>query len=163
MKNENFWGKVEEDWAGFSAEKTFSLPYFNKGEIRVFLGAEFDDNFEEIDTPPSQKQLDDYEKTFSDFINNIETVIVEIKEKTFSYYKEIYSHYYENKAKSGEEPLHINNPEKHFEYIKDLEYIRVLDGNILQIPIHYGLDSEHGIEIKLKDNKVTDIAGIAET
>jgi len=48
--------------------------------------------------------------------------------------------------------------------MKDIvSLIRILDNNTIKIPINYALDEEHGLEIKIKNNKVADIAGIAET
>ncbi len=63
MENK-YWGEVQEDWAGFSADKRVVLPYFDKKEISIFLGEEFDEDGEEIENPPSNKKLSDYEMVF---------------------------------------------------------------------------------------------------
>ena len=71
--------------------------------------------------------------------------------------------FYESEEKSGEKPLNIDSKEKHFENIKNINYIRILvDGNI-KIPIHYKIDAEHGLEIRLENNKIIALGGIAET
>lgn len=158
-----FWGQVYKSWAGFSPDKTFTIPYFDQAEVEIFLGKDFDEGGEEIYVLPTQKQLTTYEKTFSAFLQNLDTLIVEIKQKAFEYYKTRYANYYEDKLKSGKEPLNIDTSERHFDELKNINYIRILKQNILQIPIHYGLDMEHGIEIKIKNNKVVDMAGIDET
>jgi hypothetical protein len=163
MAAHEFWGKVEADWAGFSAEHTYIIPHFGNKEIEVFLGEEYDDDGDEIETPPSQEQLDRYKITFLNFINNMDTVISEIKEKAFARYLGVYAHFYEDKTKSGEEPLNIDSSEKHFQFMKEINLIRVLDGDVIKIPIHYELDTEHGLEIKLRNNRVVEVGGIAET
>jgi hypothetical protein len=58
-------------------------------------------------------------------------------------------------------PLEINNNEKHFEYIKKINYIRILDGNCIKILIHYDLYTEHVLEILLEINKIMAMSGIA--
>ena len=44
-----------------------------------------------------------------------------------------------------------------------LEAIRISDDKTIRIPIHYDLDEEHGLEIKIVKNKVVAIDGISET
>ncbi|WP_074406568.1 DUF6985 domain-containing protein [Aquimarina megaterium] len=163
MSKHKYWGEIQEDWAGFSAETEFISRYFDNKHIRIFLNEEYDEDGEEIEIIPSNNELDDFEKTYSNFITELDKVIKEIKEKTFERYLKLYAHHYENEEKSGEKPLNISNKESHFEYIKDINYIRILqDGNI-KIPIHYKIDTEHGIEIRLENNKIINIGGIAET
>ncbi|MNV77943.1 hypothetical protein D3C71_1714070 [compost metagenome] len=65
--------------------------------------------------------------------------------------------------KSGQPPLNINTPGKHFQHLKEINYIRVLHNHTIQIPIRYGIDTEHGLEIRLENNRITEMAGIAET
>lgn len=153
-----FWGAIIDAW-GFATEKKFEIPYFDKDELVIYFGEEFD----EIDTVPSKKQLDAYEKTWTEFLQNIDAIIVEIKQMTFARYLELYAHYYENKAESGQEPLQIDNADKHFEQVKEILYIRILKNNTLKIAIRYGLDTEHGLELKIKSNKIIAIGAIAET
>lgn len=43
-------GKIEEDWAGFSAEVVFRSQRFDRNNITIFIGDEFDDDGEEIET-----------------------------------------------------------------------------------------------------------------
>lgn len=158
-----FWGEIDFDWAGISSDKRFKIPYFENKEIEILLGEEFDEDGEEIEELPTKKQLDSFEKTFSNFLENIEDVITQIKEEAFVYYKKYYSSYYEDSKQSGKEALVINTKDKHFEYLQDVLHIRVLKGNTLKISIRYDLDTEHGIEVKLKNNKIVGIGGIAET
>lgn len=163
MKAHKFWGEVEEDWAGFSAANTFSIPHFEQQQVTVFLGEEFDEEGDEIDTPPDREELDAYEATFSSFIDQLDHIIIEIKEQSFRRYQKLYAHYYEDEAKSGQPPLNINTPGKHFQHLKEINYIRVLPNQTIQIPIRYGIDTEHGLEIRLENNSITAMAGIAET
>lgn len=163
MKKHAFWGKVEEDWAGFSAEKVFVSKYFDNNPITIFLGEEYDEEGEEIETIPSDASLHNFEITYSKFINNLDNIIEEVKEATFKRYIELYAHYYENEEKSGEKPLNIDSGDKHFENMKDVNYIRILDKETIKISFRYTLDTEHGIEIRLENNTIIDIGGIAET
>jgi len=50
-----FWGKVEQDWAGFSSEITFFHPFFKNSGIEIFLGEEFDEDGEEIENHQRSK------------------------------------------------------------------------------------------------------------
>lgn len=182
MTLHNYFGQVKKDLQGFSAENTFAIPYFevynNATSVKVYLGEEYDEDWEKIDIPPTQTQLDEYEKTLRNFFTEIDRVIVDIQEKAFEYYQKRYAKYYEKPfevlfenskvqmTENGElhPPLHIDNKEKHFEYMKEiLGYIRVLDNNTLKIPITYALDEEHGLELKIANNKVVAVDGIAET
>ncbi|GAA3767167.1 SMI1/KNR4 family protein [Flavobacterium ginsengiterrae] len=158
-----FWGQVEQDWAGISAEKLLKLPDFTSDEITIFLGEEFDDEGEEIDELPTKRELDSFEKTLKSFLDNLDEILIEIKSKAFDRYKKIYAKYYEDSGLSGKEPLNIHTVDEHFEYMRDLKYVRILKKNTIQILINYDLDNEHGLEIKLKNNKVVCLGGIAET
>ena len=74
-----------------------------------------------------------------------------------------YEYYQKIQAKHYEE-LSISNKEEHFEYTKKiLGYIRVLENNTIKIPISYNLDEEHGLELKIVNNKVEKVDGIDET
>jgi len=163
MKKHKYWGKVEEDWAGFSAEINFISSYFENKEVSIFLGEEYDEEGEEIETAPSDDELNNYETTYIEFLQNIDAIIETIKQMTFDRYIKLYAHYYENEEKSGEKPLGVSTKEKHFDYIKDINYIRILEDSNIKIPIHYKIDTEHGIEIRLESNEIIDIGGIAET
>jgi len=177
MTKQNYFGKIEKNWAGFSSEYKIKIPYF-EAEVEVFLGEEFDEDGEEISIPPNGQQLAEFEQTLKDFLNNIDSVIVDIQQSAFEYYQEIYAKYYEipfevlfensmvQKTKNEEPhtPLNIDTKEKHFKYMKDIvSLIRILENKTIIIPIRYTLDEEHGLEIKITDNKVVKIAGIAET
>ncbi|MBL6446387.1 hypothetical protein JMN32_08715 [Fulvivirga sp. 29W222] len=163
MNKHKYWGSIEEDWAGFSAEIVFYSKHFSSKPITIFLGSEYDDEGEEVETVPTHDELDNFEKTYTAFLADLDEVVDEIKEKTFERYLKLYAHYYENAHKSGEEPLNIDSKDKHFENIQDVNYIRILRHGNIQIPIRYKLDTEHGIEIRLENNKIIDIGGIAET
>jgi hypothetical protein len=172
-----YFGKVKKDWAGFSSEYKIKIPYFEK-EVKVFLGEEFDEDGEEIETPPTNLQLTEFEQTLKDFLNNIDSIIVDIQQSAYEYYQSIYAKYYEKSfevlfensmvqnTENGElhSPLNIDSKEKHFEYMKEiLEKIRVLENQTIKIPISYALDEEHGLELKIVNNKVKAVDGIAET
>jgi hypothetical protein len=68
-----FWGKVNENWIGFLSDVKFKTPYLKKEEIEIYLGRDT--------SIPSEQEMDDYEKTFRSFLDNIEVVISEIKKK----------------------------------------------------------------------------------
>jgi len=169
-----FWGMVEQDWAGFSGEVKFTSPHFEQ-EVDIFLGTEFDEEGDEIENPPEPEQLDEYETVYKSFVAQFDKIIIEIQEKAFKQYVKQYAKYYEKPFKvesffdtdvsegKKHDPLGIDSKEKHFEYMKDIEYLRITDGKTIYMPIHYKLDTEHGLEIKFVNNKIADIAGIAET
>ena len=176
MTKHDYFGKVENDWAGFSSANIV-IPYF-EAEVKVFLGDEFDKDSEEVSIPPTIQQLDEFEQTLKDFLSNIDNIIDNIQQSAFEHYQKIYAKYYEKpfevlfensivqKTENGKlhAPLNIDSKEKHFEYMKDIvSLIRVLENRTIKIPIHYALDEEHGLEIKITNNKVVKIAGIAET
>ena len=157
QENNQYWGEVIENWAGYSSEYKFPMPYFGK-EATVFLDDEFDEEGEEKYTPTSA-QLINYAETFDLFLKNIDTIIIDIKEKAYQRYKKIYSKYYESKNS----PLILKDEDTHFQYMKDLLYIRISDDGVIRILIHYNLDTEHGLEIKIQGNKVVAVGGISET
>ena len=183
MTEHIFFGKVENSWAGFSSEFTFNIPYFNnhkKGkEIQVFLGSDLDENCEEIETPPTKDDLTEYEKTFKSFLENIDDAVNNIKESAFEYYKKHYAKAYETEFPCGQyplnddvfeknknegemhEPLNIKDKDTHFQYMTDLNFIRIVKGNKIVLPIFYKLDVEHALEILLKDNQVKEIDGMS--
>lgn len=158
-----YWGNVEADWAGFSSDLTFSNQFFDKQEIEIFLGEEYDEDGEEIEEPPAENQLTEFAETYQDFIENIETNIKSIQDKAYERYLKLYAHFYENSEKSGESALNINNTEKHNENIKEIMYLRVLEEKTIKLSIRYKLDTEHGLEFKFVGGQIKDVGGIAET
>jgi hypothetical protein len=172
MESKQF-GKIRLEWAGVSSEYTFTIPFFDKN-VEVFLGSEFDDDGEEVETLPTVNELLEYEQTFKNFIENIYETISNIKEKALEYYKNIYAKYYEKEfvvesffetdMERGKThgPLNIDTKEKHFEYMKNINYIRILKDKKIIIPIFYKLDGEHGLEIMLQENRVINIDGIGK-
>lgn len=173
----DYFGKIEYKWAGFSSEFKFHIPYF-ESDVEVLLGAQFDEEGEEIETPPSHEQLVEFEKTLKSFLSNIDTIIIDMQQAAFNYYKSRYAKYYEvpfkvlfenqkiqrNPHGALHPPLNIDTMEKHFEYMKDLlEWIRILEENTVVVPIRYALDEEHGLELKVVNNKIKIVGGIAET
>ncbi|MDV7697847.1 hypothetical protein N6B72_13035 [Chryseobacterium soli] len=163
MAVHEYWGEVEQDWAGFSSDISFSHPFFDEQNISVFLGEEFDDEGEEIDEPPTENQVADFAKTYQDFLAAIEANLSAIQHQAFDYYKKHYAHYFENPEKSGEPALHIDTVEKHNEYIKELLHLRISKGGTITISIRYKLDTEHGIEFKFMNGRLEKVGGIADT
>ncbi len=135
MEKHKYWGKVEEDWAGFSAGIKFESQYFDNNCVTIFLGEEYDEEGEEIEIRPSNNELNDFKKTYIEFKNNLDKIIDKIMDKTFERYLKLYAHYYESEKKSGKKALNISTKQKHFEYIKDITTIRKLQiQNSLRIP-----------------------------
>lgn len=163
MTTHTYWGKIEEDWAGFSSDIYFSNPFFDEQNITIFLGEEFDDDGEEIDTPPTENQLDAFAHIYQNFLTNIEPNLNSIQNKAFEYYNRLYAHYFENPEKSGAEALHIDTVDQHNDSIKELMYLRVTEENTITISIRYKLDTEHGIEFKFVDGKIEKVGGIADS
>lgn len=163
MTTHKFWGKVQENWKGFSPETMFSHPFFENQKTEIFLGEEYDDDGEEIEELPTENQLTEFAKTYQNFIQNIEKHLADIQQKSFERYQKLYARYYENLEKSGEQPLKIDTVEKHNIYIKDLMYLRVLEDKTIKISIRYRLDTEHGLEFRFTNGMITEVGGIAET
>ncbi|WP_264550715.1 DUF6985 domain-containing protein [Flavobacterium sp. N2038] len=158
-----YWGNIEEDWAGYSSDIYFSYPFFENSKTEVFLGDEYDEDGEEIETPPTEKQLTAFAATYKSFIDNIENHLADLQLKAFDRYNRIYAKYYENSEQSGEPPLDIDTTEKHNAYIKDIMYVRILDDKTIKVTIRYKLDTEHGIEFKFVEGQIEDVGGISET
>ena len=158
-----YWGKVEEDWAGFSSDITFSNPFFDKQNIEIFLGEEYDEDGEEIEEFPTENRLTEFAETYQNFIENIEINIKSIQDKAYERYLKLYAHFYENSEKSGEPALNIDNVDKHNENVKEIMYLRVLDDKTIKLSIRYKLDTEHGLEFKFVGGQITNVGGIAET
>ena len=158
-----YWGKVEEDWAGFSSDITFSHPFFDKQNVEIFLGEEYDEDGEEIEEFPTENRLTEFAETYQNFIENIEINIKSIQDKAYERYLKLYAHFYENSEKSGEPALNIDNVDKHNENIKEIMYLRVLDDKTIKLSIRYKLDTEHGLEFKFVGGQITNVGGIVET
>lgn len=158
-----YWGNVEEDWAGFSSDITFSNPFFDNQNIEIFLGEEYDEDGEEIEELPTENQLTEFAETYQNFITDIETNIKSIQDKAYESYLKLYAHFYENSEKSGEPALNIDNADKHNDHIKEIMYLRVLDEKTIKVSIRYKLDTEHGLEFKFVGGQITNVGGIAET
>jgi hypothetical protein len=137
MKNKYF-GKIEKLFESFYAEYKFKIPYFEK-EVRLTLGPDYDESMNEIEGPPTENELNEYEDTFKKFLANIDGVINSIKTAAFEYYKECYAEYYEkefpldgifanpeNIEGKMHKPLNIKDKEMHFKYMKEIETIRLL-------------------------------------
>lgn len=163
MTTHKYWEKVEQDWAGFSSDITFSHPFFDQQEVEIFLGEEFDEEGEEIEEPPTENQLTQFAETYQNFITNIETNLKSIQKKAYERYLKLYAHFYEDSEKSGESALNIDNLDKHNEYIKEIMYLRVLDEKTIKVSIRYKLDTEHGLEFKFVEGQIKNVGGIAET
>ena len=163
MATHKYWGKVEEDWAGFSSDITFSNPFFDKQTVEIFLGEEYDEDGEEIEEFPTENRLTEFAETYQNFIENIEINIKSIQDKEYERYLKLYAHFYENSEKSGEPALNIDNVDKHNENVKEIMYLRVLDDKTIKLSIRYKLDTEHGLEFKFVGGQITNVGGIVET
>lgn len=163
MTTHQYWGNIEQDWAGFSAEITFSNPFFNRQNLEIFLGEEFDEEGEEIEEPPTENQLNAFAETYQSFIVHFEIHLREMQTKAFERYQKLYAHYYENPEKSGEPALHIDAVDKHNEYIKEIMHLRVLDDDTIKLSIRYKIDTEHGLEFRFENGQIVAVGGIAET
>lgn len=163
MTTHKYWGKVEQDWAGFSSEISFSNPFFNKQNAEVFLGQEFDEDGEEVEDAPTESQLDAFAETYQSFIDHFEEHLQKMQAKAFERYQKLYAHYYENSEKSGEPALNIDSIDKHNEYIREIMFLRMLNDEAIKISIRYKIDTEHGIEFRFENGEIVAVAGIAET
>lgn len=160
MTTHAFWGTVEEDWAGLAAEQPVSLPGFAE-PVQVFLGEELFEEDEQYALSPAQ--LDAYASTFQAFLADADRLLTELKERTFQRYQQLYASHYDDPAQSGAPALLLRTADEHFAYLQDVAYLRITDNQTLRLAIRYGLDPEHGLEIKFEHNVLTDIGGIAET
>lgn len=160
MSTHPFWGNVAEDWAGLGAERRVSLPGFAQ-PIQIFLGEELFE--EDEDYHISAAQLDEYAATFQAFEAGAPLLLADLREQAFARYRELYAHYYEDAAASGEPPLLITTADQHLAYLQSVSMLRVSDEQTVRLVIHYDLDSEHGLEAKFVNNTLTDLGGIADT
>ncbi len=158
--NHPFWGHIDEDWAGLSAEHPVALPGFAR-PIEVFLGEELFEEDEEY--APTPAQLDEYAATFQEFMAHAPELTAALQEQAFAQYQQLYAHFYDDPAQSGEPALGLTSAAQHATYMQDVSYLRVSDEHTLRLVIHYDLDPEHGLEAKFVANKLVAIGGIADT
>ena len=169
----DFWGNVVYDkYEGFKTERKAEVLALNM-DANVYVGRAYNDNGEEITTPPTMKKLEEYEQTLRQFLDNTDLIVSQIMEKAYKYYKKNYAHYYEKEFEvlfpnemvmpSADSKLHsplcITTPAEHLRYMtyNPCNHIRVLPRKTIIIPIDYALDEEHGMEIKIVDGKVKSI------
>ncbi|WP_019946784.1 DUF6985 domain-containing protein [Hymenobacter aerophilus] len=158
--NHPFWGKVEESWAGQASEYAVTLPGFEE-PIEVFLGEELDEEDEEY--APTPAQLDAYAATFQAFMAQAPKHMAALQAQAFARYQQLYAHWYEDPAKSGEPALGLTTAAAHAAYLREIRYIRVTDEQTLRLVMGYKLDPEHGLEAKFVANTLVDTGGIADT
>ncbi|EDM34417.1 hypothetical protein PBAL39_19040 [Pedobacter sp. BAL39] len=163
MQIHPYWGNVGQDWAGFSSDITFNHSFFQGSDIEIFLGEEFDEDGDEIEEAPTSAQLDGFAATYQHFMNNMESCLDELCQKAFERYQRLYAHYYEHTEESGEPPLNVDTIDKHDPYIKELMYLRVLEGHTVKLTIRYELDTEHGMEFRFENGLIAAVGGIATT
>ena len=155
----DYFGTIKKDLCGILSEYKFAIPYFEK-KVEVYFGLEIDDDDNEIilvdnnllKRPyklPTKNELIQYECTLKSFLENIDEIIKLIKKEAFKYYKEKKEPY----GYGNDIPL-INNDSEHFEYMKDLLFLRILKDNNILLEIGYGIDEEHAMEILIKNNQV---------
>lgn len=169
----DFWGNVVYDkYEGFKTERKVEVLALNM-DATVYVGRAYNDNGEEITTPPTMKKLEEYEQTLRQFLDNTDLIVSQIMEKAYKYYKKNYAHYYEKEFEvlfpnemvmpSADSKLHsplcITTPAEHLRYMtyNPCKHIRILPRKTIIIPINYALDEEHGMEIKIVDGKVKSI------
>jgi hypothetical protein len=143
----------------------YYIPVFAKEvDLHFGVGLEFVEGigYKDIETPPTDDEIKEYENTLKVFIENIDEIIESIKEEAFKYYKEVKTPYAMEFEK--EYSLIIDNKEKHFELMKDLFGVTVYKDKKIELAISYEkIDTEHGLEILLKNNQVYRISDLGET
>ena len=161
-----------DKYEGFKTERKAEVLALNM-DATVYVGRAYNDNGEEITTPPTMRKLEEYEQTLRQFLDNTDLIVSQIMEKAYKYYKKNYAHYYEKEFEvlfpnemvmpSADSKLHsplcITTPAEHLRYMtyNPCNHIRVLPRKTIIIPIDYALDEEHGMEIKIVDGKVKSI------
>src|SRR5690554_6379574 len=78
-----YWGKVEEDWAGFSSDITFSNPFLDKQNDEILLGEEYDEDGDEIEEFPTENLLTEFAETSRYSIENLEINIKSIQDQAY--------------------------------------------------------------------------------
>lgn len=178
IRHTDFWGNVMyNEYEGFKTERKVEIPALNM-DATVFVGRAYNEYGEEITTPPTMKKLEEYEQTLRQFLDNTDSIITQIAEKAYLYYKKNYAHYYEKEFEvlfpnemimpSADSKLHaplgVTTPAEHLRYMiyNQCNHIRVQPRKTIIIPIDYALDEEHGMEIKIVDGKVKSIGEAGE-
>ena len=175
IKHEYFGEIKKNEWNEFLTKK-INIPHFEK-KVKINL-VEYDEDFEPIEEEPSKQRLDEYSETLKTFLADINNVILDIQQSAFNYYIEVYAKYYEKPFKvifdnqkikkdvnnELHQPLGIDTKEKHFEYMNSIiEKIIISNNQTIVIPFSYDIDEEHGLEIKIRNNKIIKVDGIGET
>ncbi|GAA4023416.1 hypothetical protein GCM10022409_04080 [Hymenobacter glaciei] len=155
-----YWGNVEEDWAGMSAEQQVVLPGVEQ-LISVFLGEELFEEDEEYDV--SAAQLDDYAATFLAFVAEAPRLMADFREQAFARYQKLYARRYEDAAVSGATPLNLTSADQHASYLQKWSMLRVTEQQTIRLTLHYDLDIEHGLEAKFVNNVLVELGASAET
>jgi hypothetical protein len=147
----------------------YYIPIFDK-TVEVRFGSDRKETgWEEDKVPPTEDEIKKYENALKDFIENIDKTVEEIKEAAFTFYKIEKAPYGYGEDFEKEYSLKIDDKEKHFECIKDLYAIRVVKVNqgedvfIVLKAFYEKIDTEHKMEILLKNNRVVIIAEVEET
>lgn len=174
----DFWGNVVYDqYMGFKTEQKVEARALNM-DATVYVGRPYNDNGEEITTLPTMKKLEEYEQTLRQFLDHIDSIVGQIAESAYKYYKKNYACYYEKafevlfsndmimppEDSKLHRPLCITTPAEHLRYMTFnlCNHIRILPRKTVIIPIDYALDEEHGMEIKIVDGKVKSIGELGE-
>jgi hypothetical protein len=144
----------------------YYIPLFDK-KVDLRFGFDYDETgWGKVETPPTEDEIKEYEDTLKEFIENIDVIIKSIKEEAFKYYKGVKQPYANDFEK--EHSIKINDKEKHFEYMKNLFSVRIVKNNKVKDPfvvlsIGYEIDTEHQMEILLKNKEVVYISEADET
>jgi hypothetical protein len=144
----------------------YYIPIFDE-KVDLRFGFGYDETgWGEDKVPPTENEIVEYEDTFKKFIENINKIIELVKEEAFLYYKNEKQPYAEDFEK--EHSVIVNDKEKHFEYMRDLYAVRIVNnkkikGSFIVLTIGYEIDEEHGMDILLKNNEVIKITEIGET
>ena len=176
IKHKYFGDVIQDEWDESYSTMVVNIPHF-KDSFKIKL-VEYDEDFEPIQQPLNEKILDSYAETVKEFIKNVDNIVEDIQKSAFEFYLKVYAKYYEKpfkvlwenqKIKTSQnhelhKPLQIDTKEKHFEYKNSvLEKIIISNNKTIVNPYHYDIDEEHGIEIKIRNNKVIKVDGIGET
>lgn len=77
-----------DKYEGFKTERKAEVLALNM-DATVYVGRAYNDNGEEITTPPTMKKLEEYEQTLRQFLDNTDLIVSQIMEKAYKYYKRI--------------------------------------------------------------------------
>jgi len=146
----------------------YYIPRFEK-EVELLFGYDYDETgWGEIETPPTEKEIKEYENALKNFIENIDETVERIKEEAFEYYKTVKSPYGYGTDIEKEHSVTIDDKEKHFEYMKDLYSVQITKSNkeetiFIILSIDYEIDTEHKMDILLFNNEVIKVTEADET